>query len=150
MAEANKDAWQLAILLDRYYEKVGKAAAGMGSCPKFVEFRAGYAPDLMDNTAVPPSLLPIPRDMVDIPNEFYRAEVVASYSNGVTLCKCEIPQSGVSAPVQHNIIGLFDQDGDLVAVALTLPDWVTPSEVYRAYPAITFPIQKNEENRDGN
>lgn len=98
----------------------------------------------------PPTLLPIPRDMTEIPNEFYRAEVVASYSNGVTLCKCEIPQSGVSAPVPHNIIGIFDQDGELDAVALTLPDWVTPSEIYRAYPAIMFPIQKSEESSGGN
>lgn len=150
MAENRNNAWQLAILLDRYYEKVGKAAAGLGSCPKFMEFRAGYAPDLLDTSTVPPTLLPIPRDMTEIPNEFYRAEVVASYSNGVTLCKCEIPQSGVSAPVPHNIIGIFDQDGELDAVALTLPDWVTPSEIYRAYPAIMFPIQKSEESSGGN
>ena len=34
--------YQQAKLLNRYYEKVGKAAAGQGQCPRFVEFRAGF------------------------------------------------------------------------------------------------------------
>ena len=82
--------------------------------------------------------------MEDVPNELYRGLTEVSYSAGVTLCKCEIPQGAVGAPVRHNIIGVYDQDSELVAVCVTLPDWVTPTEVYRAFPAVTFPHEEEE------
>ena len=44
--------------------------------------------------------------MKEIPNEFYRGLVNAEYSEGVVLCKCEIPQGAVGAPVRHNLIGV--------------------------------------------
>lgn len=136
--------WQQAKLLNRYYEKVGMAAAGQGACPRFAEFRAGYG--LVDDSdSANPILQPIPPDMEEIPLEFYRGEVEASYSDGVALCKCEIPQGAVGTPVRHNLVGVTDQDGELVAVCQTLPDWVTPTEIYRAFPAITFPIERPEE-----
>lgn len=134
-------AWQQAKLLNRYYEKVGRAAAGQGQCPRFVEFAAGFG--LVDESDPKhPELINIPPNMEDVPNEFYRAEVHVEYSSGVTLCKCEIPQAAVSEPVRHNLIGIFDQDAELVAVCTTWPDWVTPSEIYRAFPAITFPLEE--------
>ncbi|MGE9984901.1 hypothetical protein [Desulfovibrio sp. SGI.169] len=139
--------WQRAKLLNRYYDKVGMAAAGIGRCPRFVEFRAGFG--LVDEYS--PSeleLQDIPPDMKEIPGEFYRGFVDVSYSAGIALCKCEIPQGAVGAPVRHNLIGIFDDEGDLIAVCSTLPDWVTPAEVYRAFPAITFP--REEERTDGN
>lgn len=140
--------WQQAKLLNRYYDKVGKAAAGQGNCPRFTEFRAGFG--LVDEAdPSKPILQPIPPNMEEVPGEFYRGIIDVSYSNGVTLCKCEIPQTAVGAPVRHNIIGIYDQDGELMAVCVTLPDWVTPAEVYRAFPAITFPIEK-EGAEDGN
>lgn len=134
-------AWQLAKLLNRYYEKVGRAAAGQGHCPRFVDFAAGFG---CVNEADPknPVLTNIPPDMEEVPEEFYRAEVQVSYSDGVTLCKCEIPKNTVVTPVRHNLIGIFDQDAELVAVCTTLPDWVTPDEIYRAFPAVTFPIEE--------
>ncbi len=142
----NRQIWQLSKLLNRYYEKVGKAAAGKGRCPRFAEFRAGYG--LVDETdPARPTLLPIPGTMKEIPNEFYRGLVNAEYSEGAVLCKCEIPQGAVGAPVRHNLIGVYDEEGDLIAVCATLPDWVTPTEIYRAFPAITFPMD-NEEVED--
>lgn len=147
MPDNSSKIWQRAKLLNRYYDKVGLAAAGIGRCPRFVEFRAGFG--LVDEyTPNDPVLLDIPPDMKEIPNEFYRGLVEVSYSAGVALCKCEIPQGAVGSPVRHNLIGVFDDEGDLVAVCSTLPDWVTPSEVYRAFPAITFP--REEESSDGN
>ncbi|MDE7065365.1 MAG: hypothetical protein K2O70_07850, partial [Desulfovibrionaceae bacterium] len=95
-----------------------------------------------------PQLQGIPATMEEVPNEFYRGFVEASYSSGVTLCKCEIPQGAVGTPVRHNIIGIYDQDSELVAVCVTLPDWVTPTETYRAFPAMAFPIEKVEETPD--
>lgn len=137
--------WQQSRLLNRYYEKVGLAAIGKGSCPHFTEFRAGYG--LVDDAdSSHPVLKPIPPNLTDIPSEFYRGLVESSFSNGVVLCKCEIPQGAVGTPVRHNLIGIFDQEGDLVAVCQTLPDWVTPTEIYRAFPAVTFPIEPVEES----
>lgn len=143
MPENPPKIWQQAKLRNRYYEKVGLAAAGKGICPRFEEFRAGYG--LVDEYDIEyPRLLPIPANMKEIPNEFYRGIVEAQYADGVTLCKCEIPQGAVGAPVKHNLIGIFDGEGELVAVCQTLPDWVTPTEIYRAFPAITFPVEKEE------
>lgn len=147
MPDNSPKVWQRAKLLNRYYDKVGLAAAGIGRCPRFVEFRAGFG--LVDEySPSDPVLQNIPPDMKEIPNEFYRGLVDVSYSAGVALCKCEIPQGAVGSPVRHNLIGIYDDEGDLIAVCSTLPDWVTPSEVYRAFPAITFP--REEESSDAN
>lgn len=134
--------WQQTKLLNRYYEKVGLAAAGEGICPKFVEFRAGYG--LVDDSdSAMPQLLPISGSMSEIPNEFYRGICEVEFSKGMVICKCEIPQSAVSEPVRHNLVGIFDQDSELIAICQTLPDWVTPSEVYRAFPTVTFPYDED-------
>lgn len=141
MADASEKVWQTAKLLNRYYDKIGKAAAGIGRCPRFSEFRAGYG--LVDTTnPADPILLDIPPEMTTIPEEFYRGLVEAQYSSGLLLCKCEIPANAVSSPKRHNLIGIFDEDSDLIAVCATLPDWVTPTEIYRAFPAISFPVEK--------
>ena len=141
MAETPQKVWQTAKLLNRYYDKIGKAAAGIGKCPRFSEFRAGYG--LVDESdPADPALLDIPPEMAEIPGEFYRGLVEAQYSDGLLLCKCEIPASAVSEPKRHSLIGIFDDDGELIAVCATLPDWVTPTEVYRAFPAISFPVEK--------
>lgn len=140
--------WQRARLLNRYYEKVGLAAASQGCCPHFTQFRAGFG--LIEETdPAHPVLLPIPADMEEIPGEFHRGNIEVQYSNGTVLCTCQIPRGAVSEPVRHNLIGIYDQDDDLVAVCSTLPDWVTPEEIYRAYPAVTFPFESKEETNVG-
>lgn len=139
------NTWQQARLLNKYYEKVGKAAAGVAGsqCPRFTLFGAGFG--YVDETDPNnPDLLPIPADLTKVPSEFYKDQVTVSYSKGVTLCKCEIPNNAVDKPVRHNLIGIYDQDNELVAVCTTLPDWITPTEIYRAYPAITFPIETSK------
>lgn len=132
--------YQQAKLLNRYYEKIGLTAAGQGSCPVFTEFHAGFG--LVDESDPEnPVLEAIPADMSEVPREFYVGSIEAEYSNGITLCKCEIPVGGVSEPQRYNLVGLFDQEGDLVAVCTTYPDWVTPTESDRSYPAISFPLE---------
>lgn len=135
--------FQQAKLLNKYYEKVGLAAAGKGSCPHFSEFRAGFG--LVDESdPEAPVLQEIPANLTEIPREFYRGMVEAEYSNGSTVCKCEIPAGGVSVPTRYNLIGILDQDGDLVAVCSTFPDWVTPTESDRSYPTLNFPIEPTD------
>ena len=134
--------FQRSKLLNRYYEKVAKAAAGIGHCPRFWEFGAGFG--LVDQSDVAhPKLLDIPANMSEVPNEFYRAELTAEYSQGVTMCACEIPAGAVSEPVQYNLIGIYDQDNELVAVCTTFPDWVTPTEAERVMPALAYPLDKS-------
>lgn len=136
--------YQQSKLLNLYYEKVGKAAAGQGACPHFVEFRAGFG--LVDESdPANPQLQPIPGNMSEVPNEFYRAGLDAEYSNGQTICRCEIPAGAVSVATRFNLIGIFDQDGDLVAVCTTLPDWITPTETDRSYPTLIFPLEKEDD-----
>ena len=140
--------YQRSKLLNKYYEKVGKAAAGSGACPKFVEFRAGYG--LVDETdPAHPVLLDIPANMTEVPEEFYRGMVESEYSNGSTMCKCEIPQGSVSEPKRFNLIGIFDQDSDLVAVCTSFPDWFNPTEADRSYPTLTFPLEEVESTTTG-
>lgn len=135
--------YQRSKLLNRYYEKVGKAAAGAGACPHFSEFVAGFG--LVDETDPEnPVLQKIPPNMTEIPRSFYRDLVETKYSDGQTVCRCEIPVGGVDTPHRYNMIGILDQDGDLVAVCLTLPDWVTPTEADRAFPILTFPMEEEE------
>lgn len=143
MPGTSENVYQRSKLLNRYYEKVGKAAAGIGHCPRFVQFQAGYG--LVD-TSNPnaPVLLNIPPNMTEVPEPFYQGLVQVEYSNGVTLCKCEIPVGAVSEPTKYNLIGIYDQDDDLVAVCTTFPDWVTPTEADRSYPALTFPLEPDE------
>lgn len=131
--------WQLSRLTNRYYDKIGMSAAGLTQCPRFVTFKMGYG--LIDETdPANPVLQAIPGDISDVPNFFYAGLCDVSYANGLTTCKCEIPQGAVSAPTRFNVVGVFDQGDDLLAVCVTLPDWVTPTEIYRAYPQITFPV----------
>lgn len=143
MPDKTPKPYQQAKLLNRYYEKVGKAAAGGGNCPRFVEFRAGYGL-VDDSNPEKPVLLAIPPDMETIPNSFYRGLCEPEYSNGMTVCKCEIPLGAVSEPKRYNMIGIFDQYSELVAVCTTYPDWVTPTEIDRAFPTLTFPLEVTE------
>jgi hypothetical protein len=133
--------WQVSRLMNRYYDKVGMAAAGIANCPRFVSFKAGFGliSEVDPNT---PVLQAIPPDMEDVPGFFYEGLCAVSYANGITTCKCEIPQGAVSAPVRMNVVGVFDQDGELVATCVMLPDWVTPNETYRAYPQLIFPVEQ--------
>ncbi len=131
--------WQVSKLLNKYYEKVGQAAAGNGSCPRFTSFQAGFG--FIDESTTPPTILGIPATTTEVPEVFYSGSVTCAFSNGATIVTCEIPRGAVEEPVKCNTIGVLDQDGELVAICVTLPDWVTPTEIYRAYPTVTYPIE---------
>ena len=99
----SNDAFQRSKLTNKYYEKVAKAAAGNGACPKFEYFMAGYG--LVDTTDPDnPILQDIPANMTHIPNVFYRGTITAEYSNGQTVCCCEIPVGAVSDKTKYNMI----------------------------------------------
>jgi hypothetical protein len=139
------DVFQVSKLLNRYYEKVGKAAAGTGQCPRFATFEAGYGfidEDVPDGET--PEILNVPADQETVPGVVYSGDIEAAYSNGSTIAKCVIPVGAVSTPKKLNVFGVYDQDGDLVAVSVTLPDWLTPTEAYTGYPTVNFPMEDVE------
>jgi hypothetical protein len=143
----NNPVWQRAILLDKYYEKVGLAAIGEGGCPRFVSFEAGYG--LLDYSAVVepddlPVIEPIPRDMASVPGSFFSGAITGEYAAGKLTLSGVIPAGGVSTPQLCSLVGIFDQDGDLVAMCASLPDWVAPNEIYKTYPIITLPMEITE------
>lgn len=134
--------WQQAKLLNGYYRKIGLSAVGQGQCPTFVEFRAGYDPELIGpDVEGQPTVADIPMDLSEIKNEFYRGTIDAAFSGDTALITCEIPKGAVSEPKLFNVLGLFDQDGALIAAHTTLPDYLTPSELDRTYLSITFPME---------
>jgi hypothetical protein len=42
------------------------------------------------------------------------------------------------------MVGLYDQDGDLVAACVTYPDWIVPDEDFRANLTVAFPVEEVE------
>lgn len=146
--QASPSPWQQAKLLNRYYRRVGMAAAGEDSCPRFVTFKAGYDPALEgpEDESGRPTLNDVSMKMRDIPNPFYEGTVAVDWSEGATLCVAEIPKGAVPEPTKFNLIGIYDQDGGLVAAAATLTDWLTPDELDRSYLSVTFPMEDEDED----
>lgn len=139
--------WQQAKLLNRYYRRVGMAAAGQGACPRFETFKAGYDPDFEGPVEDGrPVLNDIPMTLKEVKNPFYEGTVAVDWSEGAVLCVCEIPKGAVSVPQKFNVVGVYDQDGGLVAAAATLTDWLTPDELDRSYLSVTFPMEDEEED----
>lgn len=136
------DIFQISKLLNKYYEKVGQANAGSGDCPIFTRFEAGYGyidEDVEDGET--PIIETVPADITDIPSVVYSGDIEAEYSNGSTVAKCVVPVGAVSTSQKVNVYGVYDQEDDLVAISVTLPDWITPTESHTAYPTITFPME---------
>ena len=146
-ASPTNSAWQQAKLLNAYYRKVGRAAVGQGACPHFETFQAGYDPELVGppDEQGRPTVADIPMKLAEVKNPFYLGTVDSAFSEDTALCVCEIPKGAASEPVQFNVVGLYDQDGELVAAAATLVDWLTPDELDRTYLSVTFPIEDEEE-----
>ncbi len=140
--------WQQAKLLNAYYRKVGLAAVGQGACPHFQLFRAGYDPALEgpENENNVPTVADIPMSYREVPNVFYKGTIDGKFSEDTALCVCEIPKGAVSEPKHFNVVGIYDQDDELVAACVTLTDWITPEELDRSYLAVQFPMDLGEGN----
>lgn len=137
------DEWQKANLLPRFYEKNAKSIGGITSQFKIVKFEFGHDPDLIDDGTNPPTLTPYSGDRNDTPGKFYEGTLDADdivYSEGRLLFKCRMPENTVSEPKQYSLTILRDNDGDVVAASVDLPDWVSPDEGIETHPYINFPM----------
>jgi hypothetical protein len=134
--------WKRAEIQTRLYEKIGQSLVGTGPCPRIVSFKAGYG--LVDETTSPPTLEPLPLSATDVPGLIVSGTPDASMSEGRSLFICAIPEDAVSGPQKCSIIGLYDQDDDLVALASFLPEWLSPGKRYENFVYITFPAPEEE------
>ena len=132
--------WQSSKILNTYYEKVARAAAGIGSCPVITSFKAGFG--YVDETdPAAPFIEELPGGIDSVPAVFYEGGATAQYSNGIVAVVCQIPLGAVSEPTRFSVVGIYDQDDELIAISVTLPDWITPNETYDIYPTLTFPLE---------
>lgn len=132
------EAWKRAEIQTRLYEKIGRSLVGVGPCPRITRFAAGYG--LVDESTDPPTLTELPLAAEDVPAVIFSGAPVASMSDGRALFLCAIPEDAVAEPAKCTVIGLYDQDDELVALASFLPEWLTPGKRYENLVYITFPV----------
>ena len=129
--------WKKAKILPKLYERVGKSLAGLEGCPKITHFKIGYG--FIDETKNPPILKNLPDDMTDIPNVIYEGTTENDFSDNKSLFKCVIPETAVAEPTKATVIGLFEDNGNLLAAVSFLPEWLYPEKTYEDYVYIVFP-----------
>jgi hypothetical protein len=134
--------WKRAEIQTRLYDKIGQSLTGVGPCPRVASFAAGYGH--IDETTNPPTLESLPLSASEVPGFITSGIPEASMSDGRALFVCAIPEDAVSAPQKCNIIGLYDQDDELVALASFLPEWLAPGKRYENFVYITFPAPEEE------
>ncbi len=137
------DVWKRAEIQTRLYGKMARSLTSLGACPRITSFRAGYG--WIDESGETPELLPLPTNAEGIPGEIFSGSPEASLSDGRALFVCAIPEDAVATPRKCTVIGLFDHEGELAAVASFLPEWLTPGKRYENLIYITFPLAGEEE-----
>lgn len=134
--------WIKTKAMDLFFNRIGAAAKGTGTCAQFTTFKVGYG--WVDESGETPELSALVGDETDIPAEFFVGSVTGGqmtvdYSIGVITCQCTIPVDSLVAPEKASVIGIFDQDDGLIAAAVFYPDWVLPEEEYRLNVYLNFP-----------
>ena len=139
----NNAPWQIATLLPRFYEKNALAIGGKISQLKIVKCKFSHDESLIDRTTNPPTLKPFPEQKNTLENVFFEKTFTAEdilFSQGRLLFKCHMPESTLSKPAEYSLTTLHDEDDDIMAVSVDLPDWVTPGQDINTHPYINFPI----------
>lgn len=144
MPSLTEQTWQEAVLLPKFYEKSALSASGLGDRFRLSEFGLGYG--LVDESTEPPTIEDIPCDLDAVPQEFYRQDLEKDdfvFADGRLLIRMT-PTVRVDEPHKFSVTGIYDQDGDLVAVSVDLPDWVTPAEMLHLNGYIVYVPEKCE------
>ena len=138
MPELTSDSWQEAVLLPKFYEKSALSASGLHT--RFVLSKFGLGYGLVDESTTPPTIQDIPCDLDKVPEEFFTQELEKDdfvFTDGRLLIRMT-PTVRVDEPHKFSVTGIYDQDDDLVAVSVDLPDWVTPAEMLHLNGYITY------------
>lgn len=139
MSDPVVTVWKRTKILPLLGYKMARSMCGQIACPKIEKFRLGYG--LVNDAVNPPVLLPIPDDLEVLPGVFFVGAPQSAASDNRALFACPVPAGSVAVPTRYSCIGLYDQDDDLVAVGVTLPEWLTPDKDYTARPYIDFPTE---------
>jgi hypothetical protein len=129
--------WKRTTLLPLLYWKLARSFCDLLPCPRITSFTLGFG--YVDESGETPTFQLIPDDLDAIPGAFFQGTPEPAASEGRALFSCAVPAGSVAAPTRCSMIGLFDQDGDLVAVGQFLPDWINPDESNTYRPFIDFP-----------
>lgn len=136
------ESYKRSTLLTKFYDRIAGALSGTEPCTRIAEFRFGYGfideanPDPATDL---PALLPVPSDLAALPGEFFVGTPQMQKSDGRVLVRCHFPTGSVTEPKKYNLTGLYDQQGNLLAVMQDLPDWLTPSDEHTTYGYLDFP-----------
>lgn len=129
--------WKSAKILPRFYDNYARSLIGEGACRRIAKFKMGHG--YVDESSTPPVFQEIPDDLSDIPGVFFEGTPELTYSDGRVLARCHLPQGSVTAPNKYSLTGLYDDQDELIAVCLDLPDWIVPSDWHTTYAYIDFP-----------
>lgn len=138
----NNAPWQIAELLPRFYEKNALAIAGKSPQLLIKSFKFSHDESLVDRGFNPPKLSRFPPSKNTVENVFYAGNFDDEniiYSEGRLMFRCIMPENTITDPAQYSVTTLHDQDGDIIAASVDLPDWVTPNEGVNTHPYINFP-----------
>lgn len=131
--------WKRTTILPRLYWKLARAFCDQLPCPRIRAFRLGYG--YIDDSGATPQIQTIPDDLADIPAVFFAGTPESAASDGRALFSCVVPEGAVAVPTRCSMLGLYDQDDELVAVAQFLPAWINPDEANTYRPFIDFPTE---------
>jgi hypothetical protein len=132
------------VTCDSYFNSIGAVSAGSGgSCPVITSFKVGYG--WVDEAGETPILTDLNGTETNVPGIFFTGtkadlDMTVSYSGGTLLMQCVVAEGSVSEPEKASAIGIFDQNGNMIAAAAFYPDWITPTEEYRINVYINFPV----------
>lgn len=136
------ESYKRSTLLTAFYDRIAGALSGTEPCVKIAEFRFGHGfvdEATLDPETGLPTLLPIPSDLSALPGEFFTGIPQMQKSDGRVLVRCHFPAGSVAQPHKFSLIGLYDEQGNLLCVMQDLPDWLTPSDEHTAYGYLDFP-----------
>lgn len=136
------DSYKRSSLLTKFYDRVAGAISGTEPCVKFAQFGFGHGfvdEATLDPETGLPTLLPIPPDLTALPGEFFTGVPQMQKADGRVLVRCYFPVDSVVQPQKFSLIGLYDEQGNLLCVMQNLPDWLTPSDEHTAFGYLDFP-----------
>jgi hypothetical protein len=134
----NTADYKRSTLLSKFYDRIAGTLAGTEPCVRIGQFRFGHG--FVDESTSPrPTFQPIPGDLEAVPGEFFSGTPEMLKADGRVLVRCRLPKGSVTEPQKFSIIGLYDTEGNLLAVMQDLPDWITPDDSHTAYGYLDFP-----------
>lgn len=139
---SSEDPWKKALLLPRFYERSALSASGIQPVLKFAKFGLGYG--YINESTSPPTPEEIPDNLSKIPNEFYTGTFTSDdfvYNNGLLMMRCQMPRGSISEPKQYSMVGIYDEQDNLLAVSVTVSSWVSPDEAVGVNAYINYLVE---------